>query len=1037
MGRIQSSVGLITGVPIQDTVDKLMALAARPRDLVIARNAQLEAEQLAVSQLTSLVLGLKLSVQQLAKEDVFAEKAVTSSDASLLSAALSEGGQPAVGTYPFTPVRQAQTQQLLSSLFAGQDDPIGEGTLSIRHGGFVDRGIELAELDGGAGVHRGNIRITDRSGASAEIDLRFARTVDDVLDAINQNGGINVTAVAAGDAFRLIDETGQTLSNLRVQEVNGGTTAEDLGLEAINVAADEATGRDIVRLYDNAALGWLNDGNGVALHEALADLEVTFRDGSSPLQIDFFYADALAVQASATTDAVNGDTARIIFTAREAGAAVNDVQVVFQDTAAAGDETYIYDADTKTLTIGIESGVSQAMQVVAALSHEGNEEAASLFSAEVYDTGWGSVTDADTGTFAGGADAVPASSETTLGDLIETINQADPTRLTAEISGDGDRIVLTDLTTDTGGTFSVTSLLGGSVAEDLGLTGSAAGGVIAGERLHAGLKTSLLRSLNGGDGLGEMGLLDLTDRSGASDTVDLANAKTLDDVIELINAASVDVTAHLNDARNGIQLTDTTGASATNLIVASGDATDTAGKLGITVNAPTTSVNSGSLDLQIVSPSTSLDSLNGGDGVSLGSFVITDSAGEQGSVKLNNAGVKITTIGGVMDAINALTIGVTARINDTGDGILLIDTAAGEGTMSVREVGSKTTAADLNLLGEAVEVDVGGSPTQVIDGSTTLTVDLTADDSLEDLVASINALDAGVVASSMSDGSGYRLLLISQGAGAASALQVDTTDVPFSLEEAVKAQDALLLFGSPESAGAGALVASSSNAFQSMIGGVDLTIQGASTEAVTVQVEATDNTLVGTVTQFVVSFNSLRDTLDGLTAFNEVDNTVGVLFASTEALRVETNLARLLTDRFFGVGDIESLETLGLSMTPDGRLELDAARLQSAFAADPDAVKQFFTSEDLGVSAKLDAAIEALAGSDRSLLVTRAATLADQIKDNQDRIGFLNERLDAQRERLLAEFYNMELVIGKMQASLDAIAKIQPMPLIAFGQSEN
>ena len=52
----------------------------------------------------------------------------------------------------------------------------------------------MRELNGGAGVQRGKIRITDRSGAVATIDLSFARTVDDVLQAINSNEDISVTA---------------------------------------------------------------------------------------------------------------------------------------------------------------------------------------------------------------------------------------------------------------------------------------------------------------------------------------------------------------------------------------------------------------------------------------------------------------------------------------------------------------------------------------------------------------------------------------------------------------------------------------------------------------------------------------------------------------------------------------------------------------------------------------------------------------------------------------------------------------------------
>ena len=36
MGRIASSIGIITGVPITDTVDQLIAISARPRDLIVS-----------------------------------------------------------------------------------------------------------------------------------------------------------------------------------------------------------------------------------------------------------------------------------------------------------------------------------------------------------------------------------------------------------------------------------------------------------------------------------------------------------------------------------------------------------------------------------------------------------------------------------------------------------------------------------------------------------------------------------------------------------------------------------------------------------------------------------------------------------------------------------------------------------------------------------------------------------------------------------------------------------------------------------------
>ncbi len=47
MAGIQASTGLISGVPIQDTVDKLMAISAQPRDRLAALNKTLQSRQVA------------------------------------------------------------------------------------------------------------------------------------------------------------------------------------------------------------------------------------------------------------------------------------------------------------------------------------------------------------------------------------------------------------------------------------------------------------------------------------------------------------------------------------------------------------------------------------------------------------------------------------------------------------------------------------------------------------------------------------------------------------------------------------------------------------------------------------------------------------------------------------------------------------------------------------------------------------------------------------------------------------------------------
>ena len=51
MGSIQASTGLISGINTQDTVDKLMQVASRPRDLLNSRIKGLQSQQAALNDL--------------------------------------------------------------------------------------------------------------------------------------------------------------------------------------------------------------------------------------------------------------------------------------------------------------------------------------------------------------------------------------------------------------------------------------------------------------------------------------------------------------------------------------------------------------------------------------------------------------------------------------------------------------------------------------------------------------------------------------------------------------------------------------------------------------------------------------------------------------------------------------------------------------------------------------------------------------------------------------------------------------------------
>jgi len=905
---IQTTVGITSGIDYGTLVDQLMSLSAIPRDNLAARTEALQEEQYAVTELTAFLLSTQYVTDNLGESEIFETRTARSSNTSLISATVT--GDPIEGTYRFTPIQTAQQHQLLSSGVKSNTDSLGGGTVTFRFGDHVERTTSLDLLNEGQGIDRGSIRITDRSGSSAEIDLSTVQTIDDVLDAINGNTQLNVTAEANGDRIRLVDHTGLELSNLKVQEVGNGTTAESLGLAGIDVAEDSADGDDLVHLSLDMELDFLNDGNGVTRDPALPDILYTLRDGTT-----------------GTIDLMPIDTG--------------------------------------------SSGVDE---------------------------------------------------EQTLGDIIDRINEAESDKLRVEISEDGERLIVRDLTTGTG-TTKVESVFGSTAADELGIAGESTDGVISGSRLLGGLKSVLLSSLGGADGLGELGALELTDRTGATDTISLAGAETLEDVIDAINGASVGITASVNAAKNGIQLTDTTGGVASNVIVASADSTETAEKLGIVVDDAVDNHNGGDLHQKIISHNTKLADLNGGGGVRQGSIRITDSNGANASLDIDS---DIETVGDLIRAINRLAPNVHAEINETGDGIWIRDMADGDGSLSVVDINS-TSASDLHLTGGTVTKEIDGEDVQVVDGSTTFKIELEEDDTLQDLISRINALDGGVQAMSFVDGSRnpYRLSLTSSVTGSAGAMVVDMSSLGFELQETVAASDALMVLGDVGSAANGILVSSSDNTFDGVIEGVRLTVNGASNTAATITVDTSSTDLIANVQTFVDNYNRYREALAGYTYYDPDTDESSVLTGDSTALRLEIDVGNLLSGRFIGAGSIQSLGEIGIDVEADGTLTFDSTVLEDLFESDRDAVEEFFTTEDSGFSAKYGALITQLTDQDNSLTTSRYLALGQKIEDNTEKIEWMDERLEVERERLLIQFYQMELAITKMQSNMSFLDNIQ------------
>ena len=222
MSGISSGVGLISNIQTADLIDQLIAFEARPVQNLQARVGEIDVQQAAFVSISAQLLGMQNAAAQFNRLAFFRNFSSSSTNDSILTASASDKAVP--GSFSFRVHSLVANHSVISRGFADADrSPVGTGTLSLEIGrGRVNPFTDLDMLNGGQGIRRGTITITDRSGATAEIDLTTAISVDDVLEAINGNTAVSVRASvtsmasggATGDRIVIEDLTGETVSNL-------------------------------------------------------------------------------------------------------------------------------------------------------------------------------------------------------------------------------------------------------------------------------------------------------------------------------------------------------------------------------------------------------------------------------------------------------------------------------------------------------------------------------------------------------------------------------------------------------------------------------------------------------------------------------------------------------------------------------------------------------------------------------------------------------------------------------------------------------
>jgi len=238
-----------------------------------------------------------------------------------------------------------------------------------------------------------------------------------------------------------------------------------------------------------------------------------------------------------------------------------------------------------------------------------------------------------------------------------------------------------------------------------------------------------------------------------------------------------------------------------------------------------------------------------------------------------------------------------------------------------------------------------------------------SNNSLSGIRDAINEADAGVSASIINDGEGYRLVLSSTESGKANSLRVlvsndgDTNNTDANglsrlaydptaaagsgknLEQKLAAQNAELTID-------GIAVSKSTNSIGDAITGVTLNLLKTNIDSpTTLTVERDTTNVKASVESFVTAYNELAATMKELGGYDFKTQEGGLLLGDATLRGMQAQARTILTQRLQHAGEgVASLSDIGVTFQRDGTLAIDNAKLDKVLADPAKNVASLFAS---------------------------------------------------------------------------------------------
>ncbi|MGM0823648.1 MAG: flagellar filament capping protein FliD [Pseudomonadota bacterium] len=311
------------------------------------------------------------------------------------------------------------------------------------------------------------------------------------------------------------------------------------------------------------------------------------------------------------------------------------------------------------------------------------------------------------------------------------------------------------------------------------------------------------------------------------------------------------------------------------------------------------------------------------------------------------------------------------------------------------------------------------------------TVKIAANSTLADVRDQINAdKEAGVNASIVNDGTGYRLALSSKETGEEASI------VGFSGLASLTMDDDTLRAGQDAELDVnGIAITSKTNRVEEAIQGVTLDLTAASENPVSLVIERDEVSLREAIDDFVSNYNEMKSTVGRMTAYNGEGETSGELVGDRTVRTIEDRLRRDITDNL-GTGDISRLSQLGIAIDERGRLSVDDTKLDEAVANNPEGLSAFFAgdTEEGGFAGRLNATLEAIT-ADEGIIQNSVNSAELRIESLDERKLRMENSIERSVERYRKQFGQLDGMIAQMNSMSSYLS--QQFSMLSAMQNSN